>query len=168
MADSCWFMKNFRGGFLTVTYYGLPGDSIQSTSVLGWRSQFIHPFGSQTQPRFRSQFEMSGGQFLLVSLFLARSLYISFPWIWDCSWFQAWLTPDLGSSRVHESLPNTGLFLAVIPWVWARKVLYIIDGVAGKPLLHGMKNRDARWVWLSMTQYDSVWLWLCMIPYFRR
>ena len=70
---------------------------------LGWRSQFIHPFGSQTQPRFRSQFEMSGGQFLLVSLFLARSLHISFPWIWDCSWFQAWLTPDLGSSRVHES-----------------------------------------------------------------
>ena len=57
--------------------YGLPGDSIQSTSVLGWRSQFIHP--RITSNPERSQFEMSGGQFLLVSPFLARSLYISFP-----------------------------------------------------------------------------------------
>ena len=57
IADSCWFIQ-LQG---RISYHE------QIRSVLGWRSQFIHP--KITSNPERSQFEMSGGQFLLVSPF---------------------------------------------------------------------------------------------------
>ena len=111
IADSCWFIQ-LQG---RISYHEQIWFArwFNSKHFGPWLEVTIYSSKDHFQPE-RSQFEMSGGQFLLVSPFLARSLYISSPWIWDCSWFQSWLTPDLGSWRVHKSQPNTGSFPDVI------------------------------------------------------